>query len=268
MNRLNIVLLSILMLVIAAPTAMMAAPVQLSNTAKSKLEKVISTADVKVASSLRQQYSMLLKSQEQEQQWSENIKAIHNNNNEALIRVKKQINLIDATKLSKLESQLKQTKERYKPLFDSYTTLNKQIKAAKLINNKKLNSFLRTQADVMKIAVQLARQDIRTKEDILKTAKNNKAKTVKRLRAALSDIDHIKVKIKSEKSQMSTAKKRFTTVWKTLNETIKKGDAKSIVNALTSLITISKQVNEHQLKIYTYEKSINDIVLRVKSQVP
>ncbi len=268
MNRLYIVLLSIMMLVIIAPTAMMVAPAQLSATAKSKLQKVISDADTKLASSLQLQYSTLLKTQEQEQQWDESIKVIHYKNEEALISVRKQINLIDNNHLSKLESQVKQTKERYRPLFDSYTTLNKQIKAAKLFNNKKLNSSLRAQADVMKIAVQLARQDIRNKEHTFKVAKDNKTKMVKRLRSALSDIDPIKVKIKSEKARMSKTKQRFTSGWRTLNEGIKKSDAKSIMNALTSLVSISKQVNEHQKKIHAYEKSINDIVLRVKSQVP
>jgi len=255
------------MLFIAAPTAMMSAPAQLSNTAKSKLEKVISNADTKVASSLRHQYSTLLKSQEQEQQWDENIKDVHFKNEETLISVRKQIRLIDSAKLSKLESQVKQTKDQYKPLFDSYTALNKQIKAARLIKNKKLNSFLRTQADIMMIAVQLARQDIRTKEELFKTAKDSKAKTLKRLRSNLSDIDPIKVKIKSEKSRMSKTKQRFTSEWKKLNEAIKKSDPKSIMNTLTSLVTTLRQINEQQAKIYAHEKSIQTIVLGVKSQI-
>jgi hypothetical protein len=267
-NRLYVILLFIIMLAIAAPTSMLAAPAQLSITAKSALEKVISNADANTANSLRLQYSTLLTSQEQEQVWDGKIKTMHYKNEEALIIVRKQIKLIDADKLIKLDTQVKQTKERYKPLFDSYTSLNKQIDVARILKNKELNSLLRSQADVMKIAVQLARQDIRNKEDMFKTAKDSMTKNAKKLRADLSDIDPIKVKIKSERSQMDKSKQRFTSEWKTLNSSVKKGDAKSILSSLTSLIATAKQVNEHKLTIYGYEDKINGILLSVKARIP
>ncbi|MEX2415523.1 MAG: hypothetical protein WD424_05215 [Paenibacillaceae bacterium] len=268
MRGLQVIVLFIIMLVIVAPASILAAPAQLSTTAKSALEKVMSNADAKVASSLRLQYSTLLTLQEQEQQWDEKIKELHAQNEEALLLLRKQIKLIDADKLSKLETEVKKAKEQYQPLFDSYTSLNQQIKVARILKNKKLNSLLRSQADVMQIAVQLARQDIRSKEEIFQTAKDNKAKTVKKLRALLSDIDPIKVKIKSERNRMAKPKQRFTSEWKTLNSSVKKGEAKSILNTLTSIVTISKQVNEHKLKIHGHEKTINAILLSVKARIP
>lgn len=267
MNRLYVIVLLIITLVIA-PTAMLAAPAQLSTTAKSTLDKVISNADTKLASSLRLQLNTLLTTQGQEQVWDGKIKALHYQNEEVLINTRKQIKLIDADKLSKLDTQVKQTKERYQPLFDSYTALNQQIDVARVLKNKKLNSLLHSQADVVKIAVQLARKDIRNKEDTLRTAKDNKAKTVKKLRASLSDIDPIKVKIKSERSRMGKPKQRFTSDWKSLNSAIKKGDAKSILNVLTSLVTIAKQVNGHMLTIHGYENSVSRILLKVQAQIP
>lgn len=268
MSRLHVILLFIIMLMIIAPTVVLAAPAQLSATAKSALEKVISNTDAKVASSLRLQYSSLLTAQEQELVWDAKVKTLHYQNEEALIIILKQIKLMDSDKLNKLDTQVKQTKERYKPLFDSYTSLNQQIKVARILKNKKLNSLLRSQADVMKIAVQLARQDIRNKEDLFIKAKDTKAKAVMKLRSALSDIDPIKVKIKSERSRIDKPKQRFNSEWKTLNSSLKKGDAKSILNALSSLIVIAKQVNEHKVTIYGYEKKINDILLSVKARIP
>jgi len=265
MTKLSIIVLCIVILVATAPTALLAAPAQLSTTTKSALEKVISKADAKTGSSLRSEYSSLLQSQKLDQEWDRKIKARHDQNEADLVNLRKQIRLIDADKLNKLEAQLKQTKERYKPLFDRYTSLNKQIKAARLFNNKELNSILRTQADIMKIAVQLAREDVRSKEDLFKKAKDNKAKKVKQLRALLADIEPMKKKIKAERSRMNKSKQLFALEWKSFNTSIKKGNAKSVLNALTSLVVTANQINVYKQNLYAHEQTIQQTLLDVKN---
>jgi hypothetical protein len=265
---LHIIILFVIMLVVIAPTALLAAPFELSVTAKTKLEQVILKVESKSADNLRTQMTTLRTTQEQGLEWDGKIKAIHYQNEADLIQARKQIKLIGADKLNKLDSQVKTVKARYKPLFDSYSALNQQIDMAKILKNKNLNSVLRSQADVIKIAVQLARKDIRSKEDTYKKAKEDNAKTIKLLREALSDIDPIKVKIKSEQSKTNTPKQRFSTEWRTLNSAIKKSDAKSILSSLTSLVTLAIQVNEHKQKIHNYEKSISGILLSVKARIP
>ncbi|MEX1028828.1 MAG: hypothetical protein WDZ91_02140 [Paenibacillaceae bacterium] len=268
MRKLHISILFMVILLIIAPISVLAVPAELSVTAKTKLEQVISKAESKTANNLRTQINTLRAIQEQDLAWDGKIKALHYQNEADLIQARKQIKLIGAYKLNKLDSQVKMVKERYKPLFDSYSALNQQIDMARILKNKSLNSVLGTQADMMRIAVQLARKDIRSKEDMYKKAKEDNAKTVKVLREALSDIDPIKVKIKSEQSKMNTPKQHFSAEWKTLNSVIKKGDAKSIINSLKSLVTIAFQVNEHKHKIHSYEKSISDILLSVKARIP
>jgi hypothetical protein len=268
MRRLHIVVLFMVMLLLSSSVMLVAAPAELSVTARTKLEQVIANADSRLAKQLRDQLTALRANQEQDLAWEGTIKAIHYQNEADLIRIRKQIKLVDADKLSKLYSQVQTLKARYKPLFDSYSALNRQIDLAKILRNKTINSTLRSQADVIKIAVQLARKDIRNKEDIHKKAKEESTKKIKQLRDSLSAIEPIKVKMKAEQSRMNTPKQRFASEWKVYQAAIKKGDAKSIIRSLTSLTSFVIQVNDHKIKIHNYEKSIRDILHRVEARIP
>jgi hypothetical protein len=268
MRKLYIVILFMVMLLSSNTFTLVAAPAELSVTARTKLEQVIANADSKLAKQLQDQLTALHAKQEQDLAWERTIKAVHYQNETDLIRVRKQIKVVDADKLSKLHSQVQTLKSRYQPLFDSYSALNRQIDLAKILKNKTINSTLRSQANVMKIAVQLARKDIRNKEDIHKKAKAESTKKIQQLRDSLSAIEPIKVKIRAEQSRMNTPKQRFTSEWKVYQSAIKKGDAKSIIRSLTSLTSFATVVNDHKIKIYNYEKSINDILHRVEARIP
>lgn len=268
MRQLLVVTLFIVTLLIITPFALQAAPAQLSVTTQAKLEQVIAKADVKTANQLRSKLTSLRSSLEQDLTWDGTIKATRYQNEIDLIRIRKEIKSIDANKLSKLDSDVRAAKARYQPLFDSYTKLNQQIDMAKLVKIKPLNTALRTQADVMKVAVQLARKDIRNKEDTYKKAKAENAKTIKQLRSTLSSIEPIKVRIKAEQSRLNTSKQRFTSEWKVYQSAIQKNDAKSVLSSLTSLNSHATQNNEHKTTIYKHEKSISDIMLRVQARIP
>jgi hypothetical protein len=268
MRKLQIVILFMVMLLLSTSVMLVAAPAELSVTARTKLEQVIAKADSKLAKQLQDQLRALHANQEQDLAWEGTIKAIHYQNETDLIRIRKQIKLVDADKLSKLHAQVQALKARYQPLFDSYSALNRQIDLAKMLKNKTINSTLRSQANVMKIAVQLARKDIHNKEDAHKKAKEESTKKIKQLRDGLSAIEPIKVKIKAEQSRMKTPKQRFTSEWKVYQSAIQKGDAKSIIRSLTSLTSFAIQVNDHKIKIHYYENSINDILHRVEARIP
>ncbi len=256
------------MLATAAPTAASAASIEIPASVKPALDKTTASADRTLAGQIRTMYNELLVLQAQDQSWDEKIKAISYKNEEALLVLRKQIKQIDADKLSKLEIQVKQTRERYKPLFALYDSLNQQTAIAKSLGNKDLYALLRMKADGMKAAVQLARLDMRTKESSLKTAKDSAAKTMKKIRETLADIDPIKVQIKAERSAANMSKKRLSSAWAIFKQTVKKGDAKGTLNSLADSVAHLRQIVLHKQKIHALEKKISDILLKAKGQIP
>lgn len=267
MNKLAVLFIACL-LALAAPTAVLAASVQLSASAKAAFDKMIGEVDSTQANRINLLYKELLTLQEQGRNWDDKIRKLHISNEETLTALRKQLKQIDGEKLSKLDAQVKQTKERYKPMFASYSALTKQISAAKSIKNKELNAALRLKQESMKLLVKLAREDIRGKETTYKTARASTTKTVKKIRGTLSGINTMKVQIRAERSTASTYRKQLSPALKTLTQAIKKADVKNALDALASLVSLSKQIDDRKQKIYNLEKRIQETIQKAKAQVP
>ncbi|MDB5054731.1 MAG: hypothetical protein JWM44_2781 [Bacilli bacterium] len=253
MNKRLAVLLTALILVIAAPTDLMAASIEFTVPLKSALDKTIAAADNTSKGKMNLLYSNLIALQEQDQNEDESIKTIQYGNEEALIMLRKQIKQINADKISKLGNELKQTQDRYNPMFALYNSLN---------------TLFGSQANGMKAAVQLARYDIRTKQNSLNALKENTAKTIRSIRGILADIDPIEVQIKAERSESNTPRKRISSVWESFKQTVKKNDTKSTMDSLSTLVSISHQIVDHKQKIHNLENKISEIIAKAKSQIP
>ncbi|WP_373232912.1 hypothetical protein [Cohnella sp.] len=244
-----------------------AATVELSAPIRGAFDKTVASADSKTATKLNSLYKELGTLLEQDRNTEAKIKALHYRNEEALIALRKQIRVIDADKLGKLEAQVKQTKDRYKPLFALYTSVNKQITIAKSLKNKTLNSLLRAQADGIKLSVQFARQDIKNKENNFKAAKGAAALKIKAARDTLATIDPLKVQIKAQRSAASLPRKSLSPVWTNFKYAIKKSDARSTLDSLAMLVILTRQIMNQQLKIEALEIKISGIITRTKAQI-
>jgi hypothetical protein len=244
-----------------------AATVELTVPIKSAFDAATAASDSQTAAKLNLLYTDLGTMLGQDRDNEVKIKELHYRNEEQLIALRKQIRNIDADKLSKLEIQVKQTRERYKPLFAMYTSLNKQITAARLMKNKTVNALLRTQADAMKLSIQLARQDINSKETAFINAKVTTARTIKATRDKLATIDPLKVQIKAQRSAVNLPRASLSPVWTNFKYAIKKSEAKSTLDSLATLTMLSRQIVEQQQKIYALEVMIADILTKTKDQI-
>ncbi|OPA76188.1 hypothetical protein BVG16_18445 [Paenibacillus selenitireducens] len=251
---------------LAVPNAAWAGSYTLSVSAQSSLDKTIAAADKAQADRIKDFYRTLLANLSQEDQWNTQILTLHTKNEEALSQLCKQIQQIGASERTRLELQVTQTKEKYKPLFASYTALNQRIQAVKPLKSKELNALLQIQADSMKAALQMARLDIQTKERALKTFKTKTADTIKRIRGILADIEPIKVQIRAEKTMISSVKKQISMASKNLTDAMKKNDATRTGDALSSLSSIIREITVHQQKTYTLEQKIANVLTKAKSQ--
>lgn len=262
------VLLAALLLVSAFPAAAAAASLEITASIKTSLDQTIANADRTQAAKIKSLYDELLTLQKQTREWDEKTSALHTANGEALAALQKQIKQIDAAKLEKLEAEAVQARERYKPLLDQYSSLNKQLEAARLISNKDLVGIVRFQINVLKIPVQVARANIKTKEEAWRTAKETASKTAKKIRATLSDADPVNVQLKAKKKAINTIETNVTPVWTAFKKTAKKGDAGSVLGTLTSVVSLSRQICEEQQKVYKLETKISDILSTAKAQIP
>ena len=251
----------------AAPAAMQAAAIELTAPVKADFDKTVKAADAGSAAKLKQLYPALQASLNEDLQLKAQIKTQHYANEQALLALRKEIRAIDGAKLDKLKAEVAQMKAKYKPLFDEYTALNKQIAIVRKLKSKLLNDALRIQADAMKVATQLARDKIRAKEAELKNAKAAAAAKIKAARDMLGETDKLKVKIKSLNSAAALPRKSQSAVWTDFKYAIKKSETRSSLNALDTLASLAKQVADKQREVLDAEKKIATVIAKTKTQI-
>jgi hypothetical protein len=262
------VLFTALMLASVLPTGVTAASsLEITTSIQSSLDKTIA-ANQAQASKIHTLYNEFLTLQNQVQDWEIKINTVHTGNEQNSAALSKQIKEIDAANLDKLEAAVAQTRERYKPLFSHYNAVNKQIEAARLLKNKELSSMLRFQAGVIRIPVQLARMDIKNKEEASRAAKDKVSKTVKKIRSTLDDIDPVNVQIKAKKSAIKTTEASITPIWSAFKQSVKKEEVTGVLSSLTSLVSLIRQINDEQQKVYKLETKIGDIIAAAKTLLP
>lgn len=261
-------LLALLAFTLLVPGAVSAASVSITQTAQTALAKHIAAAPAPVRDKLNAQYLSLQSYQRQETALDDRYKALHASNAAALDAVNKRIKLIDADKISRLTNELNATRARYEPLLTLYTSLNKRIADARKLKLKELTSMLATQAELMKPATQLAREDIRVREAALKAAKAAAAATVKALKTSLAAITPLHAQTKTAQSVVSGAKKSLPAVVKTMNACVKSGSHDGTLQSLTTLVASSKSIIDQKTRIVGYENQITAIISKVNAQIP
>lgn len=271
MKRIPTLFLSLmltLILVMSFPISALAASFELSATAKGSFDTMVASTNATSANLLNNRYADILNLQQQSQDWDTKIKDLHATNEGGLVAIKQQIQFVDSEKLATLQTQLTEARNRYEPLFNMYESLNQQKAAAKKLSNKTYYNLLQTQTENMKIAVQLARTDIRNKVSIHTTAKNDAAKTKKTLRAMLDPISTLKKQIQTTKSNTSTTQKKFTAETSIFKQSIKNGHVSSTLKSLEALVTHIKKVIDYKQKMYSLEQQISEIERKVKLKIP
>jgi hypothetical protein len=241
-------------LVFASSSSLVAeASVDLDLPIHSALDKIKASADSTTKIKISTLYNELINYQEQAKSSESKATEIHYKNDEALSLLQQQIREVDATIVANLEADLAKAKDRYRPLLNASTPLTTLFgKKVKLVTT----------------AAQLARIDVQNKQNALKKAKDNKAATVRKIRATLAEADPLKVQIKAAKSSVSLNKTRLSAASKSFNLAVKKADTKSAIDWLTTSSSLSRQIAEQKQSLYTLEQKISAILIRAKAQVP
>ncbi|CAI6070436.1 hypothetical protein [Cohnella sp. JJ-181] len=233
--------------------------------AKTAYDKMNAAAEPTLRTKIQSQYAELSVLEAKGDQTESATTALHDRNELQLKTAKLRIKEIDAADIAKLDAQVKAAQTKYKPLFDSYTALNKRMEAVRKLKNKDLNAMLKLQADILKVTVQLARDDIRAKQDKLKLAKTAAAAKAKRAKEPLEAIDALKTRIQAEKRAASAAKQAGKALWSSFNASAKKNAARDASGDLANLLKLAGQINTAKQNQLSLEQKISDSIARASA---
>ncbi|PZD95390.1 hypothetical protein DNH61_12695 [Paenibacillus sambharensis] len=253
-------LLCVILILLAIPQPAGAAPIEFTASVRANLDKTMDTAAPELAASLSKTYDQLAASVKTERSLDQTIKSLQYSSEEALLALRKQIQQVGASRIASAKKEVEQIKQRYKPLLALYDSLAKQAAAAKSFGQKELAAALRSQADQIKPAVQVAKQDIKNREAKLKAARTEAAERKKRLRGMLAGMDAVKLKKKAERSAVSSLSKSLAAEWGSVKQSLRKRDAVSSHKSLSKALVLSGQVNTRKQTLHSLEQSIADII--------
>jgi hypothetical protein len=262
-----LLLLTVLLLLSTSSGAFAASITELTPSIKAAFDLTSATADGPARVKLTSLYNDLSTLKLQYDQREEQIRILHYNNEQSLVVVRQQIKGIDLEAVTRLEASVKSCKQRYQPLFDQYSALNKRISIAKSLKNKTLNTVLRAQGDAMKILVQLARQEISDKQNQLSAAKKTRTQKIAEARKTLSGIESPQITIKSNKSVITSLNKRASADWTDFKSAIRKQNLTLTTQSLSSLVSGYRQIATHKQKIIELEQKVSLVIANTKKQI-
>ncbi|MDK8183490.1 hypothetical protein [Paenibacillus sp. UMB4589-SE434] len=266
MKRLIFMLL-LLLISMSFPLSAAAISVVWSDTTQAAFNKILSAAPPAYASRLQSAHNSLVTQQGQERQLDTDIAAQHARNSQNEAAVRKQIKSIDTNQLHQLEKRVQDARSRHKPLQAYYTSLQQQITVARKLKQTEFAAALRVQADIVKVTVQLAREDIRMCELAYTKAKQSAAQAMKRVRTTLSDAVALRAKITSSRQTVVSLNKLAPSVLKPFRQAVKAADAKACIDALTPIVSHSRQIVEQKQHIMSLQKDIANVILKAHSQL-
>jgi len=240
---------------------------QLSSTSQKQFDRIKASSAQANAAKLQTLYNDFQSLQNQNAVRDARVKAAakQNDANEAALR--KQISLIDKTKIDRLAVKAQQTKDRYQPLFHRQAAAAAELKAVKKLGSKPLTAAMQLQKDLIEIAVKAAKADIAGAEAELKAAKSVASAAMKRLRGQLDAIAKEEQRISTERTAISQLNKQKTAEWSDLLYALRGGDSGSVNRSLTTLGNLLRDTAVRQSRMEEGEARIAAVIRSVASQL-
>lgn len=271
LRRLSAALLAAVLAAAAAglslPPAASAASIEVTDALKKSFDRTAAAADPALRTRLEAQYAKLLTARSQRENWENTVKKAHYANDEQEAAIRRSLREVDANKLKELERQIEQAKRAAEPIDQLYASVNRMADLARSAGQKELAKQYRSRAEAIKPAVQLARQEIRRKQDALKAAKKARTDKVNRIRTVLAEREKLDARIKAERTALTSPSRRIGEEWKNFKAAVKAQDAARTSSALSKLIADHETiVNVHQ-RIHNHERSIGAVLDRASAML-
>ncbi|GLX65697.1 hypothetical protein [Paenibacillus glycanilyticus] len=263
-----VALLLTLILSALLPTAIADAAVNvLSATAQKQFDKTKAGMASADASKLQALYQSFVQQQNTIGYQDTRMKAAAATNDSKESELRQKIRLIDKAKLDALDKKITQLKSYYQPLFNRYEAAQAELRTARKFGIKELTAAVQLKVDLLEISVRSAKEEIRSAQSGLSTAKTAANDKMKRLRAQLDAITDEERKVSIAKTAISQLNKQKSSEWSDLLYALRSYDGNTSLRSLTTLSSVAKQIIDQQTKIDGYERKIADINKSVAIQL-
>jgi hypothetical protein len=254
-------------LLLSAPSPAAAASLAVSPAAKAAFDRTAAAAASTAASKLNAQYRDYVSLTSQLEERSLRAAEVHLRNGQDASAIRKAITAVDTDPVAKQEAAVQKARSAYEPLYTAYTALTHQASAASKYGSKELAMLIRMQADTLKAAVQLARQQIRIQEDKLKAVRAERTRKINALRKTLSGMDEVTLSIRSRQSAAKVPESAAAAALKDFAAAARKNDASVVAKSLEAMTSYGKQLLAHKQAIVDLELHSAAVAAQVKGQL-
>lgn len=250
--------------VMLLPAAASAAKIEVTASVKAQFDRTAAAAQPAMRSRLQSQYGKLLTARNQRESWELAVKQSRYLNDEQEAAIRRSLRDLDADKIKSLERQVEQAKLHAKPASEMYTAAKRLASAAKSSGQKTLYTYYRNRADTLKLAADLARDEVKRKEEALRTAKRARTDRAKQIRAVLAEREKLNARIKAERAALTVPNRRIGEVWKNFKTAVKAEDSARTASALTQLIADHETIVAVNKRIHAHERSAAEVINRAR----
>lgn len=189
-------------------------------------------------------------------------------NNADLAAIHLKLQATDASLLNRLKSEAAALKNKHAPLLEEYSSLGKQIAAARKAGNLKSATLLEIKRNRLKAAAAAARAEVKTKNTLLAAARAQAAAKIKPAKDALAQVADLKKQITAQNKTASAAQTERAKADKRYKAAIQAGDAIAAATAMKLSYAKMGEIRTLGQMSYSWEQKITLALRTAESKLP
>lgn len=189
-------------------------------------------------------------------------------NNADLTAINLKLKTVDSVLLNRLKTEAEAIKKKHSPLLEEYSSLGKQITAARKAGNLKSATLLEIKRNKLKAAATAARSEVKAKNTLLAEARALTAAKLKPAKDALAPIAGLKKQIAAQNKTASTAQAERTEADKRYKAAIAAGDAITAAAAMKLSYARMCELRTFGQQSYAWEQKITLALRAAEVKLP
>ncbi|KWX77961.1 hypothetical protein AMQ84_10805 [Paenibacillus riograndensis] len=189
-------------------------------------------------------------------------------NNTDLAAINLKLRAIDSVLLKRLKSEAEAMKKKHAPLLEEYTSLSKQIAAARKAGNLKSATLLEIKRNKLKAAATAARAEVKAKNTAFAEARTLTAAKIKPAKDALAPVAGLKKQITAQNKAASSAQTERAEAHKRYKAAIASGDAITAAAAMKLAYARMGELRTFGQQSYAWEQKITVALRAAEAKLP
>lgn len=189
-------------------------------------------------------------------------------NNADLTAINLKLQAVDSALLNRLKAEAEAMMKKHSPLLEEYSSLGKQITAARKTGNLKSVTLLELKRNKLKAAAAAARAEVKAKNSQLTEARARTAAKLKPAKDALAPIAGLKKLITAQNKASSTAQVERTEADKRYKAAVAAGDAVTAAAAMKESYARMGELRTFGQQSYTWEQKITLAIRAAEDKLP